>query len=470
MEESIKDEFEGTDLKDLRRGRRLSALASSLAAAPANSITAASGGWAECMAAFRFLNNGDYEAGELIAPHIRKTVGRCARHPCVIAIQDTSEMDFSHMKAAEGLGPLNDEKRRGFFLHNHYVVSEQGLPLGVLGADIMLRDDADFRGGAERRKLPIGEKESRRWIEGYRKAHGLARELPDTEVFSVSDREGDIFELYEEWMRAEGGPRAEWIVRSKQNRVLINVEKGAPNKLFEAVRQAPVLGEFEFDVPSATGNRKVKGIRTKTTRTARTVRQRVRVMEVTPRPPERKGRKLPQVTFRAVWAAEVDPPAGEEPINWLLLTSRKITTLGEARRIIGIYLRRWDIEVYFRALKTGCRVERIQLKSGEALVRALMIYLVIAWRILYLTHLGRRCPELACGCVFDEAEWRAACAVAGRPEADGEPSLSEFVGIIGRLGGHLGRKSDGVPGAEAVWRGLSRVRDFALVWRAMRSE
>jgi hypothetical protein len=223
-------------------------------------------------------------------------------------------------------------------------------------------------------------------------------------------------------------------------------------------------------VPATTGSKKVKGDRVKTVRAARTVRQVVRAMEVTPRPPQRRGESLPRVTFWAILAEEVDPPEGEEPICWLLLTSERVTTLEGALRIIRIYMRRWDIEVLFRVLKTGCRVEHVQLKCREAIVRALMIYLAIAWRILYLTHLGRSCPELPCGCVFDEAEWRAACAVAGRPPEAGEPSLGEFILIVGKLGGHLGRKCDGPPGPQVMWRGLARVRDFACAWRAIHGE
>lgn len=476
MPEDLADEFTGADLKDSRRSRRLPVLAARLAEAPAASISAACGGWAESMAAFRLLNNGDFEAAECIRPHTDRTLERCADHDCVIAIQDTTEMDFSRMKSLEGLGPLNSETRRGFYMHGHYVVGEEGLPLGLLGADITVRDDEHFRRAAERKKLPIESKESHRWIEGYRRACELARKLPDTEVFSVGDRECDIFELYAEWQLAESGRRAEWVVRANQDRALLPGEdaqdggEDRPDKLFEAARQAPVLGEIEFEVPARSGMRKVKGNRVKTERGARTVRQSVRAVEVTPRPPSRKGRKLAPVTFHAVLAEEIDPPEGEEPICWLLLTSHKITTFQEARRIIRIYLRRWDIEVFFRVLKTGCRVERIQLKTREALERALMIYLVVAWRILYLTHLGRRCPDLPCGCVFDEAEWKSACAVVKRSAEAGEPTLREFIGIIGKLGGHLGRKSDGEPGPQAVWKGLARVRDFALVWRVMDGE
>jgi hypothetical protein len=146
--------------------------------------------------------------------------------------------------------------------------------------------------------------------------------------------------------------------------------------------------------------------------------------------------------------------------------NEQVSTLEEARRIIQLYLRRWDIEVFHRVLKTGCRVESIQLKSGPALINAVMIYAVIAWRILYLAHLGRQCPDLPCGCVFEEAEWKSACAVVKRSKEAGEPSLSEFIAIVGKLGGHLGRKSDGAPGPQSIWQGLARVRNFACAWHA----
>jgi hypothetical protein len=175
---------------------------------------------------------------------------------------------------------------------------------------------------------------------------------------------------------------------------------------------------------------------------------------------------LSEVSFWAILAEDINTPAGEDPIRWLLLTSKQVTTLEEAHRIIQLYLRRWDIEVFHRVLKTGCRVESIQLKTGPALINAVMIYAVIAWRILYLTHLGRQCPDLPCGCVFEEAEWKSACAVVRRSKDAGEPTLSEFIAIVGKLGGHLGRKSDGAPGPQSIWQGLARVRDFACAWHA----
>jgi hypothetical protein len=346
------------------------------------------------------------------------------------------------------------------------VVSEQGLPLGLLDVAIVLRDDETLRPAASRKQRPIAEKESQRWLDGYHKALELARELPEREVFSISDREGDIFEVYQAWRLAGGGPRAGWIIRANQDRALANVVEGEPSKLFAALEAAPVLGEIEFEIRAGKGTKKVKGSTVATSRSARTVRQVIRAMKITPRPPHRKGVKLEEVSFWAILAGETHPPAGEDPIRWLLLTSKEVTTLEEARRILSLYLRRWDIEVFHRVLKTGCRVERIQLKTGQAVINALMIYAVIAWRILYLTHLGRQCPDLPCGCVFEEAEWKSACAVVKRKKEAGEPTLSEFIGIVGKLGGHLGRKSDGAPGPQSIWQGLARVRDFACAWHA----
>jgi len=473
MQEDFTAEFANADLKDPRRSRRLEKVASTLSKFPAASISAACGGWSESMAAYRLLNSGCFPPEALIEPHCEATARRCAGHSCVAVSQDTTEFDFSHMKGTEGFGPLNGEERRGFFMHSLYAVSEAGLPLGLLDAGIILRDDGTLRvASAARKQLPIKEKESFRWVEGYRKTNGLARRLPQCEVFSISDREGDIFEVFEAWQQAaaDGEARAEWIIRAKGDRALVGVADGDASKLFAALEAAPALGEIGFDVRGNESMKKVKGLRVRTVRSARTVRQVVRALKVTPRPPQRKGAKLKEVSFWAILAEEPDPPAGEEPVRWLLLTSKEVATLDQARRIINLYLRRWDIEVFHRVLKTGCRVERIQLKTGAAVIKAVMIYSVIAWRILHLTHLGRECPDLPCSCAFDETEWKSACAVVRRRKGAGEPSLSEFIAIVGKLGGHLGRKSDGAPGPQSIWQGLARVRDFACAWVAFHRE
>jgi hypothetical protein len=472
MAEAITDEFGNVDLADARRNRRLNAVVTALSQAPAASISGASGGWNESMAAYRLLSSAKVKPQALLAPHQQAVARRCADHACVIVSQDTTELDFTRMKEMQGLGPLNSLERRGFFMHSLYAATEAGLPLGLWDLQIMVRSDETFHRNLSETR-PIEEKESLRWIEGYHKTCELARALPQCEVFSISDREGDIFELYAAWQKAAQSPsqlhHAEWIIRASKDRALVLGEDQETAKLFETLACAPLVGEIEFGMRARQGSKKVKGSTVSHTRSARTVHQEVRVMKVTPRPPKRKGGKLPAVAFWAVLAQEKDPPQGESPISWLLLTSKPTTTLEEARRIVNLYLRRWDIEVFHRVLKTGCKIEGLQLKGAQAVLNALTLYAVIAWRILYLTHLGRQCPDLPCSSVFDEMEWRATCAVVKRPSQLPEPTLSEFIKIVGKLGGHLGRKSDGPPGPKAMWQGMARVRDFACAWQMFHS-
>ena len=472
-----RDEFEGADLGDPRRSRRLVKVAQRLAASPELSISAACGGWGETMAAYRLLAAPQVTPEKVLAPHRAALLERAAAVSCVVVIQDTTELDFTRMTQMEGCGPLNDETRRGFHLHSLYAVSEEGLPLGLWDTAFLARSDAQFRGAARRKKLPLEQKESYRWLAGYRQTLALAAALPHCEVFSLSDREGDIYEVFAAWAEAAAGagPVAQWIIRANQDRALESAGAGMPDKLFAALAAAPLLGEISFAMPAKTQMKKVKGNRVQTSRSARTVRQEVRALYVRPRAPFRNGHKLPPVGFWAVWAREVDPPEGEEPVCWMLLTSVEVTTFAAARRIIALYLRRWDIEVFHRTLKTGCRVGQMQIKGSQAVRNALIIYSIIAWRILYLTHLGRVHPERPCSTVFAAEEWQAACAVSssGKPSPRGppvEPALGEFILMVARFGGYLGRKSDGPPGAQTIWRGLARLRDFACAWRALRKD
>ena len=168
------------------------------------------------------------------------------------------------------------------------------------------------------------------------------------------------------------------------------------------------------------------------------------------------------VTVTALRAREESPPAEVEPLDWRLLSNRSVETLAAAAELIQWYGTRWSIEVFFRIFKTGCRVEALQLSTLERLEPALALYLIIAWRIQYLTLLGRVTPELPCDAVLDPDEWYAVyVAVHHQPPPAISPPLPAMLGWIARLGGHLGRKNDGPPGPQSLWIGLQRARDLA---------
>ena len=460
---------------------------------PLKSIASACRGWAETLAAYRLLNNAKLQASAILAPHREAVVFRAKEHSCVAVIQDTTELDFSNKKKLKGAGPLNSETRRGFLAHTQFVITEDRLPLGILGTHIYARTDEDFR--SKQKNIPIEEKESYRWLKGYQQACDLAASLPDTEVFSISDREGDIFEIYDHWdgLKRSDTPFAHWIIRANQDRSLVLLDGESPQpekrntltrKLFEEAESGEELGMIKYEIKSKEYLKKVKGNRSLTIRSSREVTQRIRSCQVTAKAPYRKGSKMGNVTFWVIHVEEIDPPEGEDPIRWFLVTSKPVNRFEDAVRIIQLYLGRWEIEVFHRVLKTGCKVEEIQFKDKQAVLNCIVLYMIVAWRILYLTWLGRNCPELPCSVFFEEVEWKSALAVSRQPkpkkyggqqqgaatqEENEEPTLGEMIQIVAELGGHLGRKNDGPPGAQAIWQGLSRVRDFAIAWEAFQS-
>ena len=169
------------------------------------------------------------------------------------------------------------------------------------------------------------------------------------------------------------------------------------------------------------------------------------------------------MSITALVAREEHPPAGEKAIEWRLLTNRPATRLEAAVELIEGYRRRWLVEIFFRMLKSGCRVEALPLSTLERLERALVIDWIIAWRSLQRVTWGRDCPDLPCEVGFDPQEWQAAWLVAKRcPPPETSPKLSAMGRLIAGFGGFLGRQRDGHPGPKTLWIGLQRVREFAI--------
>ena len=175
---------------------------------------------------------------------------------------------------------------------------------------------------------------------------------------------------------------------------------------------------------------------------------------------------MSQVTFYVVTAKEKSSPKNEDPINWVLFTSLKSETFKSAMEVLNLYVKRWEIEVFHRVLKTGCKVEELQLKSYDRARVAIALYMIVAWRVLYVMKLGRECPELPCDIIFEEDEWQSLWSIEyGREALENKPNLGEFVEKVAKYGGYLGRKSDGPPGPESIWRGLNRLKDFTISYK-----
>lgn len=481
-------EFSTVNLGDERRNQRVREFADRLLDSPDSSIQSACRGWDETMGAYRFLNNASVDPESILESHREALLERVKLQPPesdLLFIQDTTELDYSSKKQMKGRGPLaksGENTRQGLFLHNHYVTSEEGLPLGNYGVKVYARDE-QTGDGRKSPYEPIEGKESYRWLEGYREGCELAEAFPERQVWVINDREGDIYELFacRQQRLQDGQCAAQLLVRANRDRRLLTTEdKPQEERLYEKIKEGRLLGIIEFEMTSAPPRRK-KGFKKSPPRQARTVRQELRVSKLRLRPPYRMGQKLEPLTIWVVLAEEVNPPEGQEPVNWILNTSAPIKTFAQARKLMMLYTRRWQVEVFFRILKTGCRVEELQLKSHQAVLNALMLYLVVAWRIHYLVHLGRGCPELPCSVLFEVHEWRAALAVTryqqntktkkaspvSIPAKEEQPSLAEMLLVVAKLGGYLSRKNDPPPGAQCLWQGMDKVLHYAMAWEAM---
>lgn len=275
-------------------------------------------------------------------------------------------------------------------------------------------------------------------------------------MVSVADREGDIYEIFVAWQQAaEQGKAASWVIRACQDRRLTSKEPGRRfQKMWAQAPASPLLGEITFHLP-----RKGK-------RAAREVTQTLHACHVELKPPQRHGEKLPPVTVWAVLAREVALPTGEEPVEWLLLTSEPVATFAEAEQVIAWYLARWQVEVFFRVLKSGCRIEELLLRHVERLERVVTHYMIAAWRVLWVTMLGRLTPEVPADAVFEEEEWKSVSMVVIRATPPAKaPPLQEFIRMLASLGGYLGRKGDGHPSTQTLWTGMQSLAHYAVCWQ-----
>jgi len=463
MQAWIVDETATAEFGDERLAHRYRLLLDQLGSQPSLSIPAACGVRADVEAAYRFFDNPRVDEGAILAPHVRATEERIATESIVLIAQDTTEIDLTRPEQVVG-GPLSDPRRVGLLCHVQLAVTPAGVPLGIVGGATWWRDAETFgESVATRKRKPIEEKESRRWVEGYRRCCAIARSASNTVVVSVADSEADIYECFAE--AAAQGHAAKFIVRACQDRRLKTGDDG-PAKLFERTRAAAVLGSLSVEVSSRRSS-PGDGRKRRQSRAARTATVSLRSATVTLHPPYRPDRKLPAVDVNVVLALEESPPAGEVPVEWLLVTDLDVSGVAAVTQCLEYYTRRWDAEVYFRVLKSGCGVEKLQLETPERVVNALAVYRVVAWRVLSVLMLGRECPDVSCDLVLEEAEWKSVYQVTtGRKPPRRPPSLGVVVRLIAGLGGYLDRPRDPPPGPKAMWVGLQQTRMLARGWLA----
>jgi hypothetical protein len=332
------------------------------------------------------------------------------------------------------------------------LFNQAGTPLGLIDVQCWARDPEDFGKKKRRHRTPIEEKESYKWLKSFEKIAQAQKQCPETTFVSVSDRESDIYELFERALSDPHGPKL--LVRSQHNRRLVHEQA----HIWDEVAKQTLVGKMAVLTPRTPKRPPRKAV------------LEVRFAKVTLKPPDRKAHK-PELTLWAVQAKETQETADENPINWRLITTVETTSTDEAIERVLWYTRRWGIEVYHKTLKSGCRIEERQLGAADRLESCLAVDMVVAWRIYHLAKLGREVPDVPCSVFFQEHEWKALVVYSTKNPSPPEkpPPLRDAIRMTARLGGFLGRKSDGEPGTKPLWLGLQRLDDIAAMYLVMTS-
>jgi hypothetical protein len=439
----IEEEFGAVQFFDERLKERLFQLAADFFAQPSELVPQAShGSVAKIKAAYRFFKNPNVEMQSLLRPHIESTLDRVRSEPIILAVQDTTTLNYT-AHPPQGVGPIStsQDKAVGLLLHDTLAFTPEGTPLGLLNVQCWARDPEERGKRYRRKELPIEEKESFKWLVSYRAVAEIQKLCPATMLVSVGDREADIYELFCEALQDPGNPRL--LVRAERSRQRKVEQEG----LWKRMGGEPLAGAILVKVPR------------RGSRPARIARLEVRYAQVELRPPQVSP--LAAVCLWAVYAREVGYSTKvKEPIDWMLLTTVPVESFEEACERLTWYSRRWGIEVYHRTVKSGCRIQDRRLDEAKTLEACLAIDLVVAWRIYWLTMMGRERPETPCTQVLSKEEWRVLSLWATGNMVDKTPSAQQAARWIGKLGGWFSRGKEDNPGTTCMCRGLARLPDI----------
>lgn len=437
-------EFGGAELGDRRRCPRLVRLASMFAQNPHGTLPGSFKRWSEAKAAYRLLERSDVTYEKVVARHLERVRGDCQDGEYLM-VEDTTSLDFSSHLAAQDMGRIGDDGGRGLFVHSTLALkiarwNERHEPQvtveGLLDQRWWARTQPTGRRKRGKRAKLSGPRESQRWAVVVDTISPCER----ARWTFVADRESDIYETFERCRDS----RWHFIVRANQPRAL--ADQGG--SVFDAVANGRELGRFVVDLRARPGM---------ASRGAQVV---VRSCTVLLRGPWRPGVNLEPLTVNVVQAMEISAPQGVEPIRWVLLTDWPVENFQQAMRVIKAYTRRWLIEEYHKALKTGTGIEDSQLTTAQRITALLGILAVVAVRLVNMKLLASTLPDEPVdpddigpeALAILEAEY-------GRP-AGGWTNASVLTAIA-RLGGFMARKSDGSPGWLTIWRGLRQ-----LMWSA----
>ena len=453
----IKSEFEGANLGDKRLNKRLEILAETFKKNHGGSILFSCGNWSSTKAAYRFFDNERFDEEALLEPHVTQTLNRMGaleKNDPVLMMHDSSEVIFAPHREIQGSGFMGTYKHnmtgkemliKGLMLHSSLAVTTTGIPLGLTAQKSWTRDVKNRRkirnAGKCFGRIPIEEKESFKWIEGV---NASISNFEPERVVHICDRDADVYELFFNCMSLG----TNFVIRAVHQR--LTSRDGV--KIFDRISRESSVGEYTLQLPKTHK------------RSARTARIKVRFYKVRVLPSIDKKKDFPPIDLFVVSAKE-HGKSSKDKVDWKILTNLPIKNFEQALEKINWYKMRWDIEIFFKVLKSGLNIERSRLQDVNRIKKFISFVSVLAWHIFWMTKLSRESPEASADQCFTKDQKKLLIKIekeSRRSELKKSSPLVDFVTSLARLGGYLGRKSDPPPGPIVLWRAMQRFCDIQL--------
>lgn len=445
------------NIGDKRLNQRAEIISSLFENNPGKSIPQISETKAILKSIYRFLGNDKVTMESLIEPHIKNIPNMVGNQEILFSIQDTSTIDFTGRKSIQGIGNHGNDIAKGYIIHPTLITTTHGVSLGYADYQCWTRKKedkskkTDTEKRKENRKKAIEEKESNKWINSFNATCELQKNLNNKVHFvCIADRESDIYEFFlkrEEYYQEEGYA-PDLLLRAKQNRK-VKDEEDRKQLLWDSVKSAPISGEINIVVPKQKDKKEREACLT------------VQYCKITMlRPKEFDKQRYKPITVYAVYTNEINPPKDVEPVSWLLLTTISVDSFDNALLIIQAYLKRWVIETLFKVLKSCCKTEERQLRYGDGLKKTIVLDSIVAWKILFMTMLGRAFPDLPASVIFEDYEWQALHVLTYKTTEIPTtiPSLGMVTLQIAKLGGFIERKNKKIqPGPLIMFRGFDKL-------------
>src|SRR6266498_2651027 len=439
---TVKD-FPHLDFGDVRRNERFVTIINNVSSQPGASIPKQNRSWYDTKATYEFFKNKDVSIEALRKAMMQYGATKAADEMTLLIAHDISNISYNDLRA-DGLGYLDNKEGRGILCYSSIATTTEGLPLSLLYQHTWTRPLEELGKSNKRKQLAFEDKESYRWYEGMSEVNELLGK--GVRKIHIADREADVYELFFHAYESN----TDLLIRARHNRSLSN-----GSHLWDSIAEQPVAATVDLDIRDKTGKKKLK------------VGAEVRYHPVEILRPQNNKNSYESVALTAIDIKEKS--SEQDIIHWKLLTTLEVNNTTDVLQCVKWYTCRWLIERFHYVLKSGTKIEELQLKDAESLQKAIAVYSMAAFRVMQLVYESRHHPEVSCEVVLTKAQWKTLyMLIHGNNQIPKQPpSLQQAVMWIGRLGGHLGRKSDGPPGLKTVWQGYQQLCHAASVYELM---